>query len=217
MRCVQTLFEPTSHDDSVLTLLIAANEEEVVCTSLESSPASPTNDLPVLSDMSTPPEELSTCYGQIVNSTIRNNPFEMYDGNVPTYVPTRASSSSVGFDIFMPSIDSINLYVGVPVKIRTNLRLNQGNLPAYHFVQLKEKSGNNCFFILGGVIDPDYTGEIFVKVYPYENCTLNFGDALCQALVLKYSDCDVASLNNIRGNFGFGELTSMSMKILYQD
>ena len=74
--------------------------------------------------------------------------------------PTRGTRRSAGYDLY--SIVSSNLPVGSRVLLPLGISLR---LPEGVYGRIASRSGlafNHCIDVAGGVIDPDYTGEIKV-------------------------------------------------------
>lgn len=113
--------------------------------------------------------------------------------------------------MFYPSTETLYVQPGRTYLLNTNLKLR----PDFRFrfpnvyCQLKEKSSNNFFQVLAGVIDPDYTGKILVKILPYKAGYIEYGSPICQALFLSYNVCDTVSLMEQRNELGFGQATNM--------
>ena len=79
--------------------------------------------------------------------------------NDDAIIPIQASNRSAGLDLYS-SID-INIEVGSIEKINTGIRVS---LPENSYGSIRDKSSLAAegLLTLGGVIDNDYTGEIFV-------------------------------------------------------
>lgn len=83
-----------------------------------------------------------------------------------------------------------------------------GDIPAGHVGIIKGRSGlavNHGVFVLGGVIDSGYTGEIVVALSKVGSSTLRIkaGDRIAQMVVLPLS-AYAPGLTSDRGEAGFG-------------
>ena len=81
--------------------------------------------------------------------------------NDDAIIPTRVSKRAAGLDLYS-SID-INIEVGSMKKINTGIRVS---LPENSYGSIRDKSSLAAkgLLTLVGVIDNDYTGEIFVII-----------------------------------------------------
>ena len=79
--------------------------------------------------------------------------------NDDAIIPTRASKGSTGLDLYS-SVD-VDIEVGSINKINTGICIS---LPENSYGSIRDKSSLAAkgILTLGGVIDSDYTGEIFV-------------------------------------------------------
>lgn len=76
--------------------------------------------------------------------------------------PCKGTKESVGFDVYSP----IDITLGAKQVSKIPLRLKLV-LPPWLWVQILDRSsmGKNGLTVFGGVIDPDYSGEISVMIY----------------------------------------------------
>lgn len=118
--------------------------------------------------------------------------------------PTRGSRFSVGYDLYCPSNIVLNAKTTTKIPLGISLSLDDFSL----WAQIVDRSsmGKNGMHVFGGVIDPDYTGEICVLLYNTNdfNIQVNPGDRIAQ-LVFHTAITDKASdPQYVRGDGGFG-------------
>ena len=124
--------------------------------------------------------------------------------------PTRGTRRSAGYDLY--SIVSSNLPVGSRVLLPLGISLR---LPEGVYGRIASRSGlafNHCIDVAGGVIDPDYTGEIKVILVNNGETDYNIqvGDRIAQIVFEKYADVAVTPYRvKVRKDGGFGS-TSVS-------
>ena len=125
--------------------------------------------------------------------------------------PRQASENAAGFDI--ASTKATTIPPNTTAVIPTGLALQ---FPAHTYGQLMSRSGlasKHSLMVCGGVIDPDYTGEI--KVILHNSGTqeyhINIGDRIAQLILLHHStpsinhdDTQHANPTTSRGANGFG-------------
>lgn len=140
----------------------------------------------------------------------------MYNEKIPTYIPTRATKNSAGYDLFYAGPEII-VHPGKVFLLNTNLKLNFNVVPknGQMVCFLKEKS-SSLNQVLAGVLDCDYEGPIKVKILPTCYHRIKFGDAICQAVFLPYISFDTSENKIVRGMKGFGEATKMNAKVLFK-
>lgn len=110
------------------------------------------------------------------------------------YLPTKATTAAVGFDVF--ALENSEIRAWDIVKLRTGLRATP---PDGHYLRVTGRSGltSEGFLVLQGVVDPDYTGEILVMVL---NATpfirkVTRGNRIAQLVPEKYaSNCTAVVL-----------------------
>ena len=127
--------------------------------------------------------------------------------------PKRATTTSVGLDLFSPLTTMI-----LPQRqhlINTELKFQ---IPPTHYGQLETKSGMayNCgVFVMGGVIDSDYRGDVGVILsnaseYPY---TIQQGEGIAQMVLHKAIIPELKEVEMLdptfRGSRGFGEMDAL--------
>jgi len=126
-------------------------------------------------------------------------------------LPIRAYKNDAGYDLFIS--ESIKIKSKQMSNIATGVSC-LGHRPAW--ILLTGRSStliNHGLIVNEGVIDADYTGELFVKIYnPTEHDVfLNKGMRVAQIIVIPHTSIKmekVKNLNNkkksIRGSKGFG-------------
>lgn len=95
-------------------------------------------------------------------------------------LPTRNHPSDAGLDLY--STEDVILLPLEPVTIGTGIKIK---LPTGTFGLLKPKS-RHTFHIGAGVIDEGYTGEIKVRILPFEYQQIKKGDPIAQLIVVPY-------------------------------
>lgn len=123
-----------------------------------------------------------------------------------------STKGSVGYDIF--SVNVINLTEGkIQSGIRTNLKIR--SLPSGYYLRLENKS-SSMYFVMGGVFDVDYTGEILIRIFPVATCTIGKFKPICQAIITKY-ECPLSNWINVdRGNKGHGSCSQAVPIVMYE-
>jgi dUTP pyrophosphatase len=117
-------------------------------------------------------------------------------------MPTRGSMYSVGYDLYCP--DNIHLprfsVVKIPIKIKLELPLN-----LWGQILSRSSMAAKGLTTQGGVIDPDYKGEISVLIYNSNNYheNINAGDKIAQIVFHQSILCNDEN-NVLRGENGFG-------------
>lgn len=125
--------------------------------------------------------------------------------------PERATSGSVGFDLF--ASEKVLLKAGTRISIDTGLQVE---FPKGTFGLLKERSSfakNYGIIVLGGVIDNDYRGRIQVTLFNLGEKDfmiekeMKFAQLLClkyEALKIKHSDILFDTERNDKGHGSSG-------------
>ncbi|XP_015784687.1 probable deoxyuridine 5'-triphosphate nucleotidohydrolase [Tetranychus urticae] len=120
----------------------------------------------------------------------------------------KATSGSVGFDI--KSFEHLILPVGKTVIVKTGIKVKP---PEGTYVRIASRSGlaSQGIIVHGGVIDPDYTGEIKIILH---NCSdrhfiINKDMKIAQLIVEKAEFPELIEVEHIvdcseRGEKGFG-------------
>ena len=123
-------------------------------------------------------------------------------------IPTRASKSSAGLDLYS-SID-VYIEVGSIKKINTGICIS---LPENSYGSIRDKSSLAAkgLLTLGGVIDNDYTGEIIIVMTSLiEPIKIKQGQEIAQLIVsnIMYPEIKLVKFLKIteRNDEGFGEM-----------
>ena len=95
-------------------------------------------------------------------------------------LPTRKHDSDAGLDLY--AAEDVTLLPLEPATVRTGIKIK---LPDNTFGLLKPKS-RHTFHIGAGVIDLGYTGEIKVRILPFEYQKIKAGEPIAQLIVLPY-------------------------------
>ncbi len=104
--------------------------------------------------------------------------------NPLAYTPTQAYENAVGYDLYC--IEGFTLMPGVVNKIPTGLAVE---LPTNHVGLLRDRGsmGAAGIITMGGVVDPDYRGEIVVMLLNGGHAAHHFtpGSKICQMIVME--------------------------------
>lgn len=102
----------------------------------------------------------------------------------------------VAEDIQIPNNETI-------VKISTKISLNGSLLlmptNTYAWVTGRSSTASRNVIIIAGIIDADYTGEIFIQAYTLKKkgVWLKRGDKIAQMIISSYIPCDVRVFNSL--------------------
>ena len=133
--------------------------------------------------------------------------------NKNALIPTRASKSSAGLDLYS-SID-VNIEVGSIKKVNTRICLS---VPENSYGSIRDKSSlaSKGLLILGGVIDSDYTGEIIV-----ESIKIKKGQRIAQLIVSNITYPEIKKIKFLketeRNNKGYGEMDEINFSKRFSD
>ena len=113
---------------------------------------------------------------------------------------TRGTSGSVGLDV--RAFEATIVKAWSVAKVKTGISFVP---PRGQYVQLMSRSGmaaNNGVIVVGGVIDPDYTGEIFVILAKLSDADFQVavGQRIAQAVLLPVANVTVRSLDDSAGH-----------------
>ncbi|XP_065208277.1 uncharacterized protein LOC135837866 isoform X2 [Planococcus citri] len=125
------------------------------------------------------------------------------------FTPTRGSEMSAGFDLY--SAYDYEVPAAGRKLIKTDL---QFLFPEGTYGRIAPRSGlalNHFITVGGGVIDPDYLGDIGVILFnhAHEKYMVKKGDRIAQIIIEKVmfpelTECDKIEMNTERGKNGFG-------------
>lgn len=112
--------------------------------------------------------------------------------------PKRYSDLAAGMDLH--SLEDVELKANDFYKIRTGLSLV---FPDGHYGRIASRSGLAAkgIVVLGGVVDPDYTGEIFIVLYNHgkKDYKINAGDRIAQIICEKYCTPKILPIEECSG------------------
>ncbi len=125
-------------------------------------------------------------------------------------IPSKAHEDDLGFDLH--TLEDVTLEPGVVTKVRTGIATQ---FPGWCGGLIRDRSGvatKKGVFVVAGVIDPQYTGEILVA---FQNptgqpVTFSAGDRVAQMIITPVIPVAVEEitddmlLETIRGAKGFG-------------
>lgn len=171
----------------------------------------------------------------MLQSTVMSQPlFQLIDkSSKTTILPKRATAGSVGYDLFMNIPENQFGYHSVPVDpdIRVinefNVKFFTGvsvKCPYGYYGQILCRSGMANAYgmqIMGGVIDPDYTGEIIVIanfLKKEEGFFIPRAKAIAQLVFIKCwteSDMDLRLPRRYDRGFGSSDFTMTMQTIPY--
>ena len=125
----------------------------------------------------------------------------------PDAIEPQQALASAGYDFF--STHDLVIPSGRTGKVKTGVAVE---LPIKHVGLLRDRSslGSKGILVAGGVIDPDYRGEIIVCLYNSSpsDFVINKGDKISQMLVLPFHSSDMFETDVLeeteRGTKGFG-------------
>ena len=134
--------------------------------------------------------------------------------NDDAIIPTRASKTSAGLDLY--SSINVNIEVGSIKKINTGICIS---LPESSYGSIRDKSflAAKGLLTLGGVIDNDYTGEIIVIMTSLiEPIKIKKGRKIAQLIVSNISYPKIKKVKHLkdteRNIKGFGEMDISNYK-----
>ena len=124
-------------------------------------------------------------------------------------MPTHGSPKSVGYDVYL-DLPSITIPPGQMNLLPTGLA---AKLPDGSYLRIAPCSGlmvKNSLHTLGGVVDPDYTGNITVVIHNFATApqTFQHGDKIAQLIVGNAFTPEMVEVTDLhhttRGASGFG-------------
>ena len=137
--------------------------------------------------------------------------------NKNALIPTRASKSSAGLDLYS-SID-VNIEVGSIKKVNTGICIS---VPENSYGSIRDKSSlaSKGLLTLGGVIDRDYTGEIIVIMASLiESIKIKKGQKIAQLIVsnITYPETKKVKFLKDTERNGFGEMDEINFSKRFSD
>lgn len=122
-------------------------------------------------------------------------------------MPTRAHEEDVGYDLY--SRENVIIYHGDSYSFNTGVHVQ---IPRGYGGLLVSKSGLNKKYSVQstGLIDPDYTGSIEVKLYNHGNAAVRIeqGQKISQLVIVPVIKPELEQVDSLeeteRGNGGFG-------------
>ena len=139
--------------------------------------------------------------------------------NKNALIPTRASKSSAGLDLYS-SID-VNIEVGLIKKVNTGICIS---VPENSYGSIRDKSSlaSKGLLTLDGVIDSDYTGEIIVIMTSLiESIKIKKGQNIAQLIVSNITYPEIKNVKFLkdteRNNKGFGERDEINFSRGFSD
>ena len=124
----------------------------------------------------------------------------LYDSAIQ---PTRGSMYSVGYDLYSPC--NLILCANATTKIPLGISLRASETVWGHILD-RSSMGLNGLHVFGGVVDPDYTGEICVLLHNTNtfDIQIHSGDRVAQMVFHSAVIDDTTDSSNERGQGGFG-------------
>lgn len=128
-------------------------------------------------------------------------------------IPKHATNGSAGYDV--TAINNIFIQAGSRTRAPLGLSITP---PNNCYIRLAGRSGLNFKLGLaadGGVIDPDYTGEIHILLYNHGNhdVTLKKGDRIGQIIFEQFQTPEFVQVEKLestkRSNSGYGSTGGM--------
>ena len=139
--------------------------------------------------------------------------------NKNVLIPTRASKSSAGLDLYS-SID-FNIEVGWIKKVNTGICIS---VPENSYGSIRDKFSlaSKGLLTLDGVIDSNYTGEIIVIMTSLiESIKIKKGQKIAQLIVSNITYPEIKNIKFLkdteRNNKGFGEMDEINFSKGFSD
>ena len=134
-------------------------------------------------------------------------------------IPTRASKSSAGLDLYS-SID-VNIEVSSIKKVNTGICISVLE-NSYGSIRDKSTLASKGLLTLGGVIDSDYTREIIVIMTTLiESIKIKKGQKIAQLIVSNITYPEIKKVKFLkhteRNNKGFGEMDEINFSKGFSD
>jgi len=120
-------------------------------------------------------------------------------------LPTKAYKGDAGFDLYAD--ENIIIEKCSCAKIRTGVSVTMDS-GIFGLVKDRSSLAQNLVFVVGGVIDSSYKGEVMVMLYNFSNCfiyEIKKGDKIAQIIPVKIKKYrGVFERRGKRGKQGFG-------------
>ena len=134
-------------------------------------------------------------------------------------IPTRASKSSAGLDLY--SRIDVNIEVGSIKKVNTGICISVLE-NSYGSIRDKSTLASKGLLTLGGVIDSDYTREIIVIMTTLiESIKIKKGQKIAQLIVSNITYPEIKKVKFLkhteRNNKGFGEMDEINFSKGFSD
>ena len=153
---------------------------------------------------------------ELANKPIQTSDLQVKFLSLNATMPTRATESSVGYDLYSAADVVIQLNTRCCVPLDISITPSQGT-----YGQIFSRSGlslNHSVDVCAGVIDPDFTGNLQVLL---DNTSANpfnvrIGDRIAQLLFLKVDNPPISQLESLqhtaRGDNGFGSTGTAAIR-----
>lgn len=124
-------------------------------------------------------------------------------------IPTKAHATDLGFDLYAD--ETVEILLNELKVIKTGIAVqfpeNYGG-----FIKDRSSMASKGYLITGGVIDPDYIGELSIVITNHDinsySKTIYQGDKIAQLVLIHQPKCDVEVVDELtsysRGSNGFG-------------
>jgi dUTP pyrophosphatase len=106
---------------------------------------------------------------------------------------TKVNKLDVGYDLH--STETVALSPGSIYKIRTNVKIRVPN-GTYGRIAERSSLASKGIRIGGGVIDPNYTGEIICLISSMTGYVINKNDKIAQLILERVCVCDIEELSS---------------------
>ena len=125
-------------------------------------------------------------------------------------IPKKGTKNSAGYDIY--ASEETIILAGKTTKIKTGISIKT---PKGTYGRIAPRSGLASRYSLdvgGGVIDPDYTGEIIIIMFNHgeHDFLIKVGDRIAQLILERYDDAEIIETDQLniteRGTRGFGSI-----------
>ena len=118
--------------------------------------------------------------------------------------PTRGTTYSVGYDLYCPK--HVLLKPQVVTKIALGITLALPDMSIWGNIKDRSSMSNHGVFVVGGVVDPDYDGEISVMLYNSNTFKIQISknDRIAQMVFLPVIVNHNEGANKTRSTGGFG-------------